>query len=69
MNERGPSFASSDFITSRAISFSILKASSYGRPEVRRTASLILRTASGPFCAIVADRSYAFAISFSCGTT
>src|SRR5207245_3670047 len=45
---RGPSFASSEEKTPRAISFSILKPSSSGRPDARATPSLIARTARGP---------------------
>ena len=68
MNARGPSRASADRITSRALSSSMAKASSSGRPLPRMTVSLILRTASGPFAAMMRATAKARSNSRSRGT-
>src|SRR6185312_3843128 len=66
---RGPSRSSSDNITGRATSFSIVKPSSSGRPPTRSTPSLKPRTAIGPFAAIASASSSAFAINCDARTT
>jgi len=68
-NARGPSLASSDAITAIPCCYSITNASASGSVSVERKVATMAFTASGPFFAMRAAISLAFASACPSGTT